>query len=60
MTRDELVRRMSAIKRHLAERVTLVRVVVDEHGRPTGKRIYSGSFVRPPGWEPPHDKRSEK
>ncbi len=47
MTRDHLARALAAITHTLDTRVHIWRIVVDEHGRETGQRIYRGSFQQP-------------
>jgi hypothetical protein len=53
MTRAEIIAALQAIERQLAGRVELWRVIIDEHGVPTGQRFYSGSFSMPSDWRPP-------
>jgi hypothetical protein len=45
-TLDDLRRELRGIKRHLDERVTVVRVVYDPEKRREGERILRGSFQR--------------
>jgi len=57
MTREEIARVLFDVERALSDRVSIVRVIVDEQGHETGQRIYCGSFQAPPGWqtrEPEH------
>jgi hypothetical protein len=54
--RQQVASALAAIERALSERVEVWRVIVDEHGNPTTKRIYRCSFYRPRGPEPPKEK----
>ena len=47
MIRDEIIALLDAVERITNERTTVVRVIVDEHGRETGQRIYRSAFTRP-------------
>ena len=62
MTHDELLRQMHDLNTAIDRRVDIVRDIIDEHGQPTGERIYRGSFHAPPDWQPPsihHHEREE-
>ncbi len=51
MTRDVLAE-LAAIESLLANRVAIVRVVIDEHGNEVG-RIHRGWTTMPRDWTPP-------
>jgi hypothetical protein len=55
-TRQQLVNKLAAIERLLSERVELWRQIVNPDGT-LGARIYSGSFQRPRGPEPPEERK---
>lgn len=50
---DAVLTEGAALDAHLDTRVDVYRIIVDEHGTPTGQRIYRGSFQAPPDWQPP-------
>jgi hypothetical protein len=52
MTREDIVSALSAIERTLDNRVTVVRVIIDENFNELG-RIVRGTFLRQQG--EPHD-----
>ncbi len=52
MTRTDVLAELAALESHVATRVQIVRVVVDERGNEIG-RIHRGWTTMPRDWTPP-------